>query len=381
MHLRGYQQRAADAVERDLEQVPATLVSMATGTGKTAVQAHLAVRASLAGWRVVHVSHRDELVAQFARTVRAFAPQIELGFVHKGARELDAPIIAAGVQSLNNVPDPGVRHLVIVDEAHHAHAPSYQAVLGALRRRNPHLRHVGFTATGYRMVAGKVESIVGPVYPRCAFDYPLQNAMDDGWLVPQIVALRVPTNHVIRGSVRTDGDVDLTMEGIDNEARNATIIASYRHFFPQLPPAIAFCASVAHARHLAAGLMEAGVPAAAVWGTMDRELGAEARVNTLRAHEDGTVRVLTTVGLLTEGVDLPHTSVLLMGRPTTSLPLWMQMLGRGTRPGKPMLGVLDFTDTISSRLDLRPAGLEHVANCIRERRGPYEVFRLARKAA
>lgn len=383
MQLRPYQQAAESAAARSLARHAASLVSMATGTGKTWVAASIMTRAVTSGWRVLFVAHREELLDQAARTVLTLAPRASLGIVKAEREEWDAQVVLASIQSLT--PERIARmprfHLVVTDEAHHAPAPTYQRLYARARALNPQVRHLGFTATPYTTAPkGKTRTIVGTAFDELAFEYGLQQAMDDGWLVPELRCLRVPTGCTLTG--RTDGD--LSVRGLDNDGRNEIMVGAYRHYFPALPPALAFAVSVAHAQHLALLFRQVGVPAAAVWGNMDAELGEGARARALQDHRDGRVRVLTTVAVLTEGVDLPHTSVLLMGRPTASLVLWMQMLGRGTRPypGKAMCGILDFTDNVSARLDLRPAGLADVTAGIQEHAGPHELFRVvARRAA
>lgn len=355
---------------------------MATGTGKTWVAAALIARALNAGWRVLFLAHREELLDQATRTVLTVAPGASLGIVKGERDEWGAQLVLASVQSLTpaRIARMPRFHLVVTDEAHHSPAPSYQRVYTTILREYAHAKHGGFTATPYQTApAGKTRSIVGSTFDTLAFEYGLRQAMDDGWLVPELRSLRVPTGCTIAG--RSNGD--FSQRGLDSAGRNEVMVGAYRHFFPAYPSALAFAATVAHAKQLALLFRQVGVPAQAVWGNMDDELGEGARAQSLASHREGRVRMLTTVAVLTEGVDLPHTSVLLMGRPTLSLVLFMQMLGRGTRPapGKSMLGILDFTDNVSSRLDLAPAGLADIADGVREQAGPYELFRVCARAA
>lgn len=353
---------------------------MATGTGKTWVAADVILRAVQQGWRVLFLAHREELLDQATATVVALDRQVPLGLVKAEREEWGPPIVFASVASLS--PERLSRmprfHLVLTDEAHHAGADTYQRVYTSLRREYPPARHLGFTATPYTSLGhGKTAAL--DTFDEVAFEYGLRAAMDDGWLVPEIIAVRIPTGQTISSAA----DHDLSMKGLDNADRNMVMVGAYRSMFPAYPPGLAFCVNVHHAKALADLFRSVGVPAQAVWGSMDNELGAGSRRAALEAYQIGRTRVLTTVALLTEGYDAPATSVLLMGRPTASLVFWMQMLGRGTRPsaGKGVLAVLDFTDNVAARLDLRPAGLGDVVEGVRTVDGPYELFRVSRRAS
>ena len=310
------------------------------------------------------------LCDQAIRTILAVNPRQRVGLV-RGEREEWEEVTVAMVQSMG----PARRdrmpafHLIITDEAHHATAPSYQDVYRTARKLYPQVRHLGMTATHYRSKAGgKTIGIVGSeetaktlaCFDTLAYEYSLLDGMRAGCLVRELVAIRVPTGEQLL-SGRT-GDYAVTR--LNNDRRNGRIVSAYRELCPQLPPALAFCVDVAHAKALAALFRRAGVPAQAVFGAMEGELGKGSRAMALRMYAEGRTRILTTVAVLSEGFDAPHTRVILMARPTSSLVLWMQMVGRVTRPApnKPLGVVLDFTDTLTSRLDLRPAGLADLAD-------------------
>lgn len=379
MPLRAYQSQAAADTGQALSRYKRVLVSMATGTGKTWVAAQIMTMAARRGWRILYVAHREELLDQAARALGALDPTLPLGLVRAERDERNAPVVLAMVQSLTSARVEALPRFdcVITDEGHHAPAPSYQRVYQHARGLNRELREILFTATPYRTRAGgKVDDLLAlGVADTLAFEYGLQEAMDDGWLVPEIAALRIPTGFTL-GSAR-EGEFVLT--DVDNAARNRVIVGSYRTLFPRLPLTIGFAATVAHAQHMAQLFRDVGISSAAVWGSMDQDLRSPgARRSAFEDFRVGRTRVLWNRDLATEGVDLPATEALLMARPTASLGLWVQMLGRGTRPGphKPLLGVLDYTDNVSARLDLRPAGLADVAPVEQGREGPYELFRL-----
>lgn len=382
MPLRPYQLLGAQRGEAALAGHANVLVSMATGTGKTHVFAHLAIRAVRSGWRVLILVHREELAAQALRVVLSEDPHQRVGIV-QAEREEWEPITIAMVQSMTahrrtRMP---LFHLVITDEAHHAPSPSYQAVYAGVRKQYLNARHFGMTATPYRAEGTRVASIVrdeeGAAARACfdvlAYQYGLRDGMRDGALVPELTAVRVPTGQHLR--VRGG---EYRVADLNNDARNQLIVATYADVYPQFPPALAFCVDVAHAKALAWGLRERGIPARAVYGNMDAKEGPGTRRRALQDHADGVLRVLTTVNVLAEGFDAPHTRALLMARPTRSLNLLMQQVGRVTRPapGKSRGVVLDFTDNLDGGVDLAPAGLDSLADGEWEKLGRYDVFRV-----
>ncbi len=387
MPLRPYQITAIARAEAALGQFPNVLISMATGTGKTFVFCALAARAAPTGWRVLIRAHREELCDQATKSLMAVNPNLRVGMV-RGEREDWEQITVAMVQSMG----PARRkrmpifHLIITDEAHHAPAPSYQGVYEAARKGYRDVRHLGVTATAYRTrPKGKTIGLVGKketettlaCFDVLAFEYGLTQAIDEGYLVPELVAIQIPTgDHLLGG--RGGG---FNVSRLDNVARNLRIVAAYRTLCPQLPPAIAFCVDVAHAKTMAELFRKHNVAAQAVYGAMEAEQGKGTRANALLRYANGQTRILTTVAVLAEGFDAPQTRVILMCRPTASVVLYMQMLGRVTRmaPNKPLGLVLDFADNTDSRLDLRPAGLSDLHDGVEMMHGDFDLYRYRRR--
>jgi hypothetical protein len=141
---------------------------------------------------------------------------------------------------------------------------------------------------------------------------------------------------------------------VNVEVRNEAVVKAYRDFAPGRR-AVVFCADVAHAHAMAAAFLDAGVPAASLWGAMP---SAE-RQATLAAFSTGSIAVLTNCMVLTEGFDEPRVDCVILARPTQSHLLYVQMVGRGTRlhPDKQDLLVIDVVDNSSKH---RLAGLHHV---------------------
>jgi superfamily II DNA or RNA helicase/HKD family nuclease len=339
--------------ERLLEQIELArsrghhrnLLVSATGTGKTVMAAvdYAGLRARLPRARLLFVAHREEILTQsratFAHALRdgAFG-ELWVG----GQRPAEFNHVFASIQSLNA---SGLEHLdpthfdvVVIDEFHHAAAASYQRLLETLRP----VELLGLTATPERSDGLPVLHWFDD---RIAADLRLWDAIDQHRLVPfayygiadELDLRDVPWR---RGTGYDVAGLTSLITGTDVWARK--VLAEFeRHVGdPNQVRALGFCVSVAHARYMARVFGEHGVATAAVWAdTPDTE-----RKQALADLAAGRIRVLFSVDLFNEGVDLPAVDTLLMLRPTDSPVLWMQQLGRGLRKsaGKTVCTVLDF---------------------------------------
>lgn len=334
-----YREYQTDAVETIIEKADAgvmrQLVSLPTGSGKTVIFSLLLSRLKR---KALVVAHRDELLEQAQQKIPALCPDASIGIVKGDREELGADIVISGIQTVRRRLSR-FKHwhfdTLIIDEAHHAAADSYRAVIDGL---NPRLA-VGFTATAYRADS----RALGDVFSEVVFERSILEMIEDGYLC-DARGISVRTDFDI-SNVRTEHGDFITAElalAIDLPERNEMVA---KNFISQLPAgtrAICFCANVAHAQHMADTFSIAGVPTAAVWGEMD----PNDRRRTLNAFRDGRYQVLTNCAVLTEGFDEPSISAIVLARPTKSRSLYVQMVGRGLRPyvGKDLCTVLDFHD-------------------------------------
>ncbi|MDL5159278.1 DUF3427 domain-containing protein [Actinomycetospora termitidis] len=313
------------------------LVVAATGTGKTVVAALDYRRLGGADKSLLFVAHRKELLEQARRTYREVLGNGTFGeFLVGGQRPTQWKHVFASVQSLRDV-DLRQYDVAVIDEFHHAEAPSYRSLLDRLDCTEL----LGLTATPGRADGVDVRSFFED---RVAVEIDLGEALEQDLLCPFHyfgIHDEVPLNNVEwkRGSYDTDA-LDRVYTG--NDARTRIVLNALRDRVTDVGRmrALGFCVSVSHARYMAEAFTTAGVPARAVTG----ETAAHDRASAAADLRDHNVAVLFTVDLYNEGVDLPFVDTVLFLRPTQSATIFLQQLGRGLRRAqdKAVLTVLDF---------------------------------------
>ena len=324
---------------RELERLRAdghrrALVVAATGLGKTFLAAFDARDAT----RVLFVAHRDELLNQAAAAFAAVYPGRRIGHVADGRVELDRDVVFASVQTVSRAAflahhDLSRFDYVVIDEFHHAAADSYLRLLDALSPRFL----LGLTATPFR---GDHRDLLELCDGNLAYQVGLFEAIALGWLVPFRyfgVADTVVYDETLLTTRRTYDAKRLTRR-VNTPERAMRAIERFREHDSRA--ALGFCVSIEHAIFMAEHFAAAGIRSAAVHsgaGSMDRTRAVQDLV-------EGRLRVLFTVDLFNEGVDIPSVDLVMFLRPTESMTVFMQQLGRGLRlhSSKPALTVLDF---------------------------------------
>lgn len=348
--LRPYQTEALEAIDKaEAEGIRRPLVAHATGLGKTVLFSHLLAERGRYGRSLV-LAHRDELIEQAANKIRIIAPELDLGIVKAERDERHAPVVVASVQSLH------ARRLatmlpnfatIVVDEAHHAAAPTYMRILehfGSFDHEDGPLT-LGVTATPER---GDGRNL-GRVWQQVVHEMSILRGIVEGWLVD------------VRGQVvGTDADLDSVKvsrgdfveaalgEELERSGALTQIARAYRRYAAERV-GICFTPTVRTAHALAAELVRVGIAAEALDGTTP----TDERRAILRRLRSGETQVVVNCAVLTEGFDEPRVDCIVIARPTRSRPLFVQMIGRGTRkdPRKSDLLVLDVTGA-SQRHDL-----------------------------
>lgn len=337
--LRPYQAAAIAAVQTAWEQgITKPVITLPTGTGKTVIFGTLIQAAHVP--RVLVLAHRDELIRQAQDKIRQLVPDQPIGRVQGPDDDYTAPIVVASVQSLHERRltrwSPGTFDLVVIDECHHAAAPSYQRILDYLKP--PKL--LGVTATPFRGDQVTLKT----VFQDIVYHLSLREAIQDHWLT-DIRSFRVQTDTPLDPVHTQGGDFQAgeLENALNNPVRNALILQALRDY-GRGRRTVVFAAGVQHAQTLLALATQAHMPAALITGTTP----ADERHHILQAFHAGTIPTLFNVAVLTEGWDEPAIECLILARPTKSLPLFTQIVGRGVRPspetGKTELTLVDLVD-------------------------------------
>lgn len=362
--LRPYQEESIKAINSEWQQGRSkTLLSLPTGTGKTVVFSQIAKQTSDKNERTLILAHRYELLSQAQDKLKKFTgldSALEKAEYH--ALDQDELITVASVQTLindtrlNQFPSDYFK-TIIVDEAHHVMADSYQKVLNHFNTCNV----LGVSATPSR--SDKKE--LGQYFDSLAYEYTLPQAIRDGYLVP-LKALTIPLKIDVSGVKQSQGDYQLGdlgsalepyLEQIADELAEVCKDRKTLVFLPLIETSKKFC-------HL---LNVRGLKAAEVNGeSPDRE-------QILLDFRTGKYQILCNSMLLTEGYDDPSIDCIVPLRCTKVSSLFTQMIGRGTRlnEGKKDCLIVDFLWQTQKHDLCRPAVLiakdEDVAKKITEK--------------
>lgn len=362
MNLRPYQQQGVEALRAAFRAgALAPLYVAPTGSGKTVLFTHIARGATQRGNTVWILVHRQELLFQTSRALDAL--HIEHGVVAPGFTPSTASVQVCSVQTLKRRVEQGKlkpADLIVIDEAHHATAGSWRAVVKAL----PDARLLGVTATPERLDGQGL----GEVFDALVIGPTVAELIRDGWLCRPVV-FAPPTQLDLSGVKSRAGDfaMDAIASRIDKPTITGDVIAHYKRLCDG-KPAIAFCASVAHAQHVAEQFRAAGYRAT----SLDGKMGDAERKTAVAALGDGRMQVLTSCEIISEGIDIPIVAAAILLRPTQSLALYLQQVGRALRPapGKHRALILDHVGNVMRHGlpdDERKWTLDNVPRSARER--------------
>ncbi len=345
------------------------LVELPTGTGKSLVNALIMKRAleRHASTRALMSTHVKELIKQNAEKMQEAWPHAPLGIYSAGMKQRDTvqPIIFGGVKSMvGKYPLLGFRDFLVIDEAHlvspdadttyikfinelkwgpdfdpakHEITPQLVQRALATGRCNPFLRVIGLTATGYRLGLGHMTNgkiFTDTAYTLCTIDG-FNRLMAEGFLCP-LIAKPTATTLDTSGVGMTNGEfnqgalqVAVDKQDVTYKALKELVEASYNRRC-----GIIFAAGIEHAEHINDMMNSVfGQECVIVHsGNKDYPRTDAQNDEAFKAWKSGRVKWIVNMEKLTTGVDNPAIDVIGMFRPTMSTGLWVQMLGRGTRP-------------------------------------------------
>ena len=348
-----YQQEILDRLEaeREIRGHFRNLIVAATGTGKTVISAldYKRFCRQNAGKhnRLLFIAHREEILRQSLSTFRAVLKDQNFGEMFVGNTRPDGiDHLFMSIQTFNSQDfasktTPDFYDYIVVDEFHHAAAPSYNSLL---EHYQPQIL-LGLTATPERM-DGK--SILPFFDNRIAAEIRLPEAIERKLLSPfQYFGVTdvVDLNQLrwkVGGYDKGELSQIYALSGVVAERRAELIISSFQKYVTSVEDVkgLGFCVSIEHARFMSEQFSRAGIPSLSLFGTSpdeDRHCAKERLVS-------GQIRFIFVVDIYNEGVDIPEVNTVLFLRPTESLTIFLQQLGRGLRlaEGKECLTVLDF---------------------------------------
>jgi superfamily II DNA or RNA helicase len=322
--LRDYQLEGQQIVIDSLKKgIKRQLVVMATGMGKTTLAAHIVKPFKRTLW----VTHTEELLMQSAESVASeldVNPLRPYGIIKQERCEIDEPLVVASIQTLwrrlDRIP---ANHFdcIVLDEAHLSCASTW---VKAVDHFKPKLL-VGLTATPHRLDGLSL----GNIFEDIVFDRDIKYGIDNGYLV-ELEGIRIATG-INLDKIRTTGG-DLNQGDLDRlvntPERNKLIVDSWLKYSVG-ESTLAFCVDMKHAMCLAEEFSKRGI--AADFVTSD-EAVCPNRKERIAKFKSGETKVLCNVMILTAGFDYPPVSTIIAARPTKSLTIFLQQIGRGTRP-------------------------------------------------
>ena len=313
------------------------LLCVATGGGKTVIASEIIKRAVKKGCHILFLAHRRELIEQCAAKLEDFGV-LNYSIIMAGAKRFNpaATVHVASIQTLIKREFPPA-DLIIIDEAHRAASKSYRDVLA----NYPNAKVLGLSATPERLDGKGLDDLFEDMVEVIS----IPELIKEGFLVkPTLYSGRFDSSS-LAGIKKRQGDYaeGELQQAMDTPKLIGDIISNWKARADG-KLTVAFACGVEHAEHIAQEFFNAGVPAAAIHGGMST---AE-RESIISDWRKGFLRVVVNCMILTEGFDFPQLECCILARPTKSIALALQMIGRimRTAPGKEGAIVLDHAGII-----------------------------------
>ncbi|EGQ9122460.1 DEAD/DEAH box helicase [Vibrio parahaemolyticus] len=352
--LRPYQADSVKAVIHYFRKhsTPAVIV-LPTGAGKSLVIAELA---RLAKGRVLVLAHVKELVEQNHAKYEGYGLKGAIFSAGLGRKETDQQVVFASVQSVVRNLDSFKNQfsLLVIDECHRVpddKDSSYQKVITHLRELNPGIKVLGLTATPYRLgmgwiyqyhTRGQVRTEESRFFRDCIFELPIRYLLDENFLTParMMDAPVLSYDFSQLKPANTGRYKEAEMDMVIDKAKRATpqIVEQIIQYARERKGVMIFAATVRHAQEIH-GLLPEGETAIVIGDTPTPERDA-----IIQAFKNREIKYLVNVSVLTTGFDAPHVDLIAILRPTESVSLYQQIVGRGLRlsEGKNECLVLDY---------------------------------------
>lgn len=355
MMPRPYQSDLVDRAVRALSERDNTLAVAPTGSGKTLMISWLLKE--IQGRQMI-LQHREELVDQNRKKFHLVNPSRTSSICGLGTKDYSGDTIFGMAQTLGRNGSMSAMpslDILVIDEAHHTTADTYQRIVTAAREKNPACLVAGFTATGSR---GDKRGL-RPTFDNVCDMITMQKLIDLGFLVPPktYIATLPGLAEEIRNVRKTSGgeyDLSQVETLMDTKPVNEAVFREWRNLAHDRKT-IVFASTVKHAQDVCYLFQSMGINADCVFGdTPDR-------AEILQRFEFGDLQVICNVAVLTEGFDAPPTSCIVLLRPCSFKSTMIQMIGRGLRTIDPEVHpgiiktdciVLDFGESLKIHGDL-----------------------------
>lgn len=353
MKLRDYQQQAVDSAWEFLrEQAGHPVLCLPTGSGKSLVIAELA-RHAVQEWegRVLVVTHVLELIQQNAEKTKALAPGLDIGIysASAGSSDTNCDVVFVQIQSAHRKPELfGRRDLVLVDECHlisNNEGTMYQRFLDGVTQVTSHARVIGLTATPFRLDG----PIIGPdcLFQDIAFQAEITTLVEQGYLSPLTTATPGKRLAPDLSSVgKSGGEFILAQLGkaMTSCGLVGRTVDDILERTKDRRSVIVFASTIQHGQVVLDELRSRG----AVAGFVSGDTPGLERGWIVDEFKRGAIKFLVNVNCLSTGFDHPGTDCVVSLRPTESVGLWLQQVGRGLRtaPGKTDCLVLDYSGNL-----------------------------------
>jgi len=325
--LRGYQEKIVQSIGHNFRKgTRRPIIQLPTGAGKGLIMSHIVSSALKKNKRVLTVLYGSDLLEQTRRNYLKYH-NIDSGIIQGSRSIYDLPSTIASISTLARRLEKGSidlsnQDILIVDEAHNTVSNSYKKLFQAL---SPKTLAIGWTATPYA-----IGNKYLPFWDAFIKGATYQELVDQGFLVPY--KYYAPKSQIDTSGIKTSkGDYD--QKELYNRAQDKYIVGDVVDTYKRLGEnrgAFLFAINREHSEMMAKAFNEAGIPSAYADGTSPPEI----RNKALNDLKTGKIKVLCNVNIFSTGIDVPEASVLISVRPTQSLVLWSQQVGRVLRPAE-----------------------------------------------
>lgn len=340
MILRPRQQELVTRAVYALNHHGNTLGVAPTGAGKTVMLSAIVkdVLSTSPRQKACILAHRDELTAQNQDKFRQVNPHLSTSIFDASEKSWEGSTTFAMVQTLSretNLKTMPPLDVLVIDEAHHARAESYQRIIHQAQQQNAGLKLLGMTATANR---GDKKGL-GSLFSNVCDQITIEELIASGHLVPpKTFVMDVGVRDALKQVKKTGDEYDMgaVSQIMDTYPVNDAVVHHWKEK-AGTRQTVVFCSTVQHALHVTQSFIKEGIAAVTIHGDM----GEKEREQTLLAYASGAAQVVVNVGVLTEGWDHPPTSCVVLLRPSSYKSTMIQMIGRGLRIAPPA----DYPDT------------------------------------